>query len=127
MNYTFTDNAPVAKQYYRLRQADMDNHGKYSNIVLIHGDKPLILTIDGLFPNPANNMVNVLIYTPGHDKIMLLITDITGKTVQQLAGNIATGSNTIMMYISNLSQGAYTLKVISKTTGKSAEGSFIKQ
>ena len=65
LNYTFTDNNPAGtKQYYRLRQVDIDNHGKYSSIVLIRGDKPLTLAIGGLFPNPANNIMNVIIDAP---------------------------------------------------------------
>ena len=128
LNYTFTDNIPAgAKQYYRLRQVDIDNHGKYSSIVLIRGDKPLTLAIGGLFPNPANNIMNVIIDAPVRNNITLVITDIAGKIVKQQPANVETGSNTITMNISNLANGTYTVKVVCKADGESAVSSFIKQ
>ncbi|MEP6952141.1 MAG: T9SS type A sorting domain-containing protein [Ginsengibacter sp.] len=128
LNYTFTDNNPAGtKQYYRLRQVDIDNHGKYSNILLIRGNKPLTLEIGGLFPNPANNIMNVIIGAPASNDVTLVITDIAGKTVKQQPANIEAGSNTIPMNIYNLAKGTYTVKVVSKADGQSAVSSFIKQ
>ncbi|MEI9910430.1 MAG: hypothetical protein WDO71_12635 [Bacteroidota bacterium] len=83
------------KQYYRLKQVDIDNRSKLSNIVLITGAKPLTLAIAGVFPNPANAEVNVIIDAPGRDNVTLVVTDIYGKNVKQRAANVETGSNTI--------------------------------
>ena len=128
LNYTFIDNNPAgAKKYYRLRQVDIDNHAKYSNIVLIRGDKPLTLTIGGLFPNPANHILNVVIDAPVRNEITLVITDMAGKIVKQQPANVETGSNTITMNISNLANGTYTVKAVCKTSCESVVSSFIKQ
>ena len=73
LSYIFNDNNITGSlQFYRLRQVDFDNHSKLSNIVRIKGEKPVTLTIDGLFPNPASNVVNVLINAPNKDKVTLI-------------------------------------------------------
>ncbi len=116
LSYTFTDNNVTgSRQYYRLRQVDFDNHSKLSNIVRIKGDNSETLKIDGLFPNPASNMVNVLIAAPNKDKVTLAVTDITGRTMIQQPVSIETGSNTIQINVSRLTKGAYTVKLVSGT------------
>jgi hypothetical protein len=128
LNYIFRDNNPAGvKQYYRLRQVDIDNHSSYSNIVLIRGDKPLILAIGGLYPNPSSDVMNVIINSPARDNMRLLITDIAGKIVKQQAANVETGSNLIMMNINDLPNGTYTIKVVSNSDFESAVSNFIKQ
>jgi hypothetical protein len=128
LNYAFTDNnVNGSKQYYRLRQVDFDNHSKLSNIVLIKGDKPVTLMIDGLFPNPANSLVNVMIAAPNKDYVTLVITDIAGRTVIQLLLNVETGSNTIPVDISRLTNGTYMVKLICSSNCESAVGKFVKQ
>jgi hypothetical protein len=128
LNYTFTDNNVTgSRQYYRLRQVDFDNQSKLSSIVLIKGDKLVSLTIDGLFPNPASTSVNVMIATPNKDKVTLVVTDIAGKSVIQQLVNAETGSNTIPVDISRLSNGIYMVKLICSSNCESTVGKFVKQ
>lgn len=128
LNYAFTDNNVIgSRQYYRLRQVDFDNHSKLSNIVLIKGDKPVTLMIDGLFPNPARTLVNVLIAAPNKDKVTLVITDIAGRIVIQLVLNVETGSSTIPVDISRLSNGTYLVKLVCESNCEGVVGKFVKQ
>jgi len=133
LNYSFTDNNPVSnKQYYRLRQIDNDNRSKFSNIVLIKGDKPVVLTIDGVFPNPASSTVNVIVATPYRDRVTLVVTDISGRTVAQKVVNVETGSNTIPVGISQLTNGSYLVKLVCVANPiaigcEMAIGRFVKQ
>jgi hypothetical protein len=128
LNYAFTDNSGTgSRQYYRLRQVDIDGHSKLSNIVLIKGDKPLTLTIDGLFPNPASSVVNVLIAAPNKDKATLIITDITGRVVIRQALNVETGSSTIQVDINRLTKGDYMLKLVCSSNCESTVSKFVKQ
>ena len=121
LNYTFRDNNFAGlKQFYRLRQVDIDSHSKYSNIVLIRGDKPMTLVIGGLFANPAIDIMNVIINAPGRDDLKLTIMDITGKILRQQPANVETGSNIISINVSNLPRGTYVVKVISEANGESA-------
>jgi hypothetical protein len=128
LNYTFTDNNPIgSKQYYRLRQVNFDGNSKLSNIVLIKGDKPVILTIDGLFPNPANSLVNVLIAAPNKDKVTLVVTDIAGRKVIEQVVSVETGTNTIPVDINRLTNGTYMVKMICSSNCENAVGKFVKQ
>jgi hypothetical protein len=126
--YGFTDNNVTGdRQYYRLRMVSLNNNSKLSNVVLIKGDKPVTLMIDGLFPNPANSVVNVLIGSPGHDKVSLLVTDMSGKTVVQQATELESGSNTIPVDISRLANGTYMVKLVCSNNCETAAGKFVKQ
>lgn len=128
LNYSFTDNNPTGnKQYYRLRQVDLDNQGRMSQIVLIRGSKPGSLLIDGLFPNPANSQVNILIVAPARSKETLNISDMSGRIVQQQTVNVETGSNTIRVDISNLGSGAYLVRMGCKDGCEGRPVKFIKQ
>lgn len=130
LNYTFDDNSPAIskKQYYRLNQKDIDGHSKLSNIVLINGDKPKTLGIGGLFPNPASTQVNVIIDAPQRDKVTLVVTDMTGKTVKQQLANVGIGSNTVRLDIANLAGGSYLIKLICGSSDcETAVSKFNKQ
>ena len=128
LNYTFVDNAPAGnKQYYRLRQLDFDGRSKLSNVVMIKGDKPVILTIEGLFPNPANSLVNVQVAAPVRDKVTLAVVDITGRTVLQKVIALETGSNTIPVDISQLTNGSYMVRLVCSGNCETAVGRFVKQ
>lgn len=128
LSYTFSDNTPTGiKQYYRLRQIDISGYSKLSNVVLIKGIKAVSLTIGGLFPNPANTEINVLIDAPARDKVTLIITDATGKSVIQRAVNVEAGSNTIAVNINALTNGTYLVKLICNSNCETAIGKFVKQ
>lgn len=122
LNYTVTDyNVTGIRQYYRLRQVDIDNRSDFSNIILIEGEKPSGLTIDRLFPNPVSTTVNVQISSPDKDKITVLITDMAGRVVMQKVMNVEAGINTVPVDISQLNKANYMLKV---TTAKGPTKSF---
>jgi hypothetical protein len=128
LNYAYTDNNVTgSKQYYRLRQVNIDGNSKFSNVVQIKGAKPELLTIDGFFPNPASLLVNVLIDAPNKDKVTVLITDIAGRTMIRQTVNIETGSNTIPVDITTLSGGTYLVKLVCSINTESTVGKFVKQ
>ncbi len=120
LTYTFSDNnLNGSRQYYRLRQVDFDNYSKLSNIVWIRGEKPVTLMIDGLFPNPASSVVNVLVAAPIKDKVTLVVSDLAGRTMIQLSVSLETGSNTIPIDISHLTRGNYMVKLVCGTGNNS--------
>jgi hypothetical protein len=129
ISYTFDDNNPVGKkQYYQLRQKDIDGRSRLSNIITINGDKPTSLGIGGLYPNPARSTVNVMIDAPQRDDITVLITDMSGKTVKQKQANVDIGSNTIPVEIGSLSSGSYLVKLVCRSSDcQTATAKFNKQ
>jgi hypothetical protein len=130
LNYTFDDNSPLGakRSYYRLRQVDIDSRSKLSNIVVINGDKPKITGITGVFPNPANDLVNVIIDAPRRENVTVVVMDLSGRTVSQKTANIETGSNTVPVDIAGLAKGSYFVKVVSLSAdSESAVSKFVKQ
>jgi Secretion system C-terminal sorting domain len=119
LNYNYTCNSVTASKqyYYRLKQIDFDNHSKFSNIVRIKRDISEAVTIDGLFPNPANTVVNVLVTTPAKNKISLVVSDIAGKTMIQQPAAVETGANTIQLDINRLAKGSYIVKLAAGDNG----------
>lgn len=128
LNYTFTDHHQNSdRQYYRLRQVDFDGRSTVSNVVLIKRKNPLLLRIEGIFPNPASTMVHVQIAGPEEDRATLIITDITGKTLIQQAVHVETGSHSQAIDISSLPAGTYLMKLICSNECESEVSRFVKQ
>lgn len=127
LSYRFTDNTVSGiKQYYRLRQEDLDGRSKLSNIVLIRNERATDVMIDGLFPNPANNVVNVLVAAPARTKLTVLVTDMTGRMVMQQISNVETGSNTIQLNVAGLTNGTYLVHLVCENGCKPAPAKFVK-
>lgn len=64
-----------------------------------------------IFPNPSNEKV-VLNYTlKSTENVVIKISDVTGKIVNELKPNGVIGNNKQELNISNLSQGIYTITI----------------
>lgn len=111
--YQFTDNTPQGeKQFYRLRQVDMDGNTKLSNVIMINGDRATSMAITNLYPNPAKDVVNLVIGSPSVDNGMIIISDFAGKVVLKQNVTLGTGTNAVSFNISNLANGQYMVKLV---------------
>lgn len=127
LNYTFTDNAVTGdKQFYRLRQIDFDGRVKISNIVLLKSDKPTVITIDGIFPNPAVTVVNLRVSSPQKDKVQMVIVDMNGRLMMHRQLTVDVGSNTLPVDVSALAGGNYMVRMIS-SNGEVTTAKLVKQ
>lgn len=127
LDYAFTDNNVTgARQYYRLRQVDFDNRSKLSNIVLLKSDKPNVITLNGMFPNPAATVVNLMLSSPVKDKVQLVVTDMNGRIMMVRQLNVEMGSNTLPVNVAALAGGTYMVKMVS-STGEVSTGKLLKQ
>jgi len=103
-NYAFVDGQPPPSlDYYRLKVIDNDGNYGYSKILPVRYNTPSTLT---LFPNPANNVVNIQLHLPP-GPVLLQVFDAAGQRVRttllQSLGN--TLSTTVD--ISSLAKGLY--------------------
>ncbi len=80
-----------------------------------------------LYPNPVKNVLNVKIASSPNDKVTLLVTDITGRTIINKATNAGGGERVIQMNVRHLSAGTYFLKAICGSGCESAVKKFEKQ
>ncbi len=128
LTYSFVDNTPVgAKQYYRLRQVDLNGGSKLSNVVMIKGERPSTVVLDGLYPNPATSVVNVLVGAPGRDRVTVVVLDVTGRVMSQQLFAVEAGSNTIPVNVAGLTSGMYMVKLVCSSNCEAGTSRFIKQ
>lgn len=110
--YTFTDEQPLAgKNYYRLRQLDLDGAYAFSEVRLLEYNRTA--TQLSVFPNPANSLLQIRGYSSGE---RIEIFTAAGKKVSDF--NWTTNGQ---INISNLQQGSYVIKVANKVAR------FVKQ
>jgi hypothetical protein len=128
LSYSFADaNVPAGKQLYRLRQLDLNGQGKLSSVVIIRGDKALGLAVDGIFPNPVQDITSMLVVAPQRGWVTLVANDIDGRTVGTRLVQVETGNNTVQWNIGHLSAGLYTLRAIDAAGQVSAPVRLVKQ
>jgi len=112
LTYTFTDvNAAKGISQYRLKQVDIDNKSKYSEIRSVIGYGQKVKTV--VYPNPSSDgRVNVVFDDTKESKDITLI-DAIGQTVKQWKK--VTGNNIL---IDNLTPGMYSLRIVIPATGE---------
>jgi Secretion system C-terminal sorting domain len=128
LTYTFADdNFTGTIQYYRLRQVDLNNQGRYTAVVKIKGEQAAAFSIDGIAPNPVQNSLTASISSPTKTLVNLQVTDMTGRILQQRKVTVAEGTNVIPINVASLGSGIYLLKVIYPDNNQMPAVKFIKQ
>jgi len=128
VDYSFDDkNINGEKQFYRIKQVDLDHKGKLSQVVMITGEKPLSLKLRRLFPNPANIQLSAIIESPINQRIKMMVTDLAGKILEQKSLQVGVGSNTVSIDAGKLAAGSYILKMNCETGCQSEMMKFLKQ
>jgi hypothetical protein len=113
LSYSYSDvNATKGMTQYRIRQVDIDQKSKYSEVRAVRGDGQSGKTI--VYPNPGvgGGRINVVFEDANGTRDLSLI-DINGRLEKQWK-NI-TNNN---LQIENLTPGMYNLKVIVRETGE---------
>ena len=114
--YLFTDEHPKEKNYYRLKQMDMDGHVSFTHAVYISLSPENQVII---YPNPATGFVKIIGINPRQIQ-EVEIFDLTGDRIENL---VLSNSNTID--ISTIDKGVYLLK-IKKINGDIIIKRFVK-
>ncbi|MBK6936811.1 MAG: T9SS type A sorting domain-containing protein [Chitinophagaceae bacterium] len=111
-DYQFADLFPAAgRNYYRLKQADIDGHSEYSYVVFVQNDSKQMGLIT-VFPNPVNSgslKINLLVSLS--DTYGIKIYDATGKLVITKSAYCLAGKNEIELNVSKLTRGTYSLRI----------------
>ncbi len=129
LTYNFTDGNIIksATQYYKLRQVDINNQSRYTDIVRIKGEQVAIFTIDGIAPNPVQNILTASISSPSKSIINLQVWDMMGRMIQQQQVIVQEGNNVIPVNVSSLGSGVYLLKAIFTDNNQIPAIKFVKQ
>ena len=100
---------------------DIDGEFTYSNIVVVNYNTSTNLF--KIFPNPANNILNVMIYGT-NENATLQIMDMTGRKIREQQINL-NGNTFFSIDISNLAKGTYNLLL--KSGSMNEQKKFVKE
>lgn len=123
--YTYDDNNYTGSvMYYRLKQVDKNGQFKYSDIVTIKKETPQerMVIINN---NPFRDNLSISVATTEPSKVLVNITDVTGKLMYTKTINTLAGSVLVKPETNNLSAGIYMIQV--NINGKIVTKKVIKQ
>lgn len=112
--YSLVDFNPYqGTSYYRLKQTDFDQRVTYSRIEEVNIESEHDYSFQ-IFPNPANDMINVQFYANNPGVSIVDIAEVNGKYVLSEKLDVSEGINKATINISSLSKGTYFITVHSK-------------
>lgn len=117
-SYKFTDESAFAgKNYYRLRQIDMNGEFTYTDAIevdlMLAGD----FVIYQNYPNPFNPSTTIKFNLPSMAKVNITVFDIMGSEVASILDKEMTqGSHSVEFNASNLASGSYLYTISATTT-----------
>jgi hypothetical protein len=122
ISYSFAHNLPSkGYNYYRIKMIDRDNKAKYSQVRSVNN---LGLNEISVAPNPVTSTMKVNINADKADAAVVVISDMSGKTVLSNTFSVAAGDNTIPVNTAKLNAGSYIIKV--QLNGDVQMSKFIK-
>jgi parallel beta-helix repeat protein len=128
ITYNFNDVRPlIGSGYYRLKQIDKDGKVTFSKVVLLKGAKVTEMVIASLYPNPVSRTLNLVIAAPAIDEMRVVLTDLSGKIVQQKLLKTIIGDNKIAFDVQQLAAGTYLLKLVCNSGCETGVQKFVKQ
>jgi type IX secretion system substrate protein len=112
LTYTYTDLNPTKGiSQYRIRQIDIDNRSKLSEIRAVRGNGQKAKTI--VYPNPSSDGKVNIIFDDVNGTRDVSVADISGRIVKQIKG--ITNNNIV---VDNLVAGIYTVRIVNTGTGE---------
>jgi YVTN family beta-propeller protein len=114
LEYPFTDAGfSGSKQYYRLRQVDLDGRSKFSAVLLLRSDAPPGLNLLQAYPNPTSARLFVQLSTPVRAAVQIQVRSITGQLIRSTMIAAEAGFNTGWIDLQGLAAGTYLVQAIS--------------
>lgn len=130
LNYNYTDaDTRGDRQYYRLRQIDLDGNETYSAIVKITGPiNAEAFNLVNLRPNPTSGPgVKLSLQMFAKDDVTLTITDKFGRVVKTWMAHLEAGLNVLTIDVNKIIAGSYILSGHLIKTRKSFFTKLVKQ
>lgn len=89
--------------------------------------EPIPQPSTGIYPNPTNSILNVVLNLTGAGPVQFRIYDAAGKLVKQVQVNLSSGLTRTVLDLNKLSTGMYILKVSNATNLEVMAEKFVKQ
>lgn len=117
-DYNFIDTKPLSgNNFYRLKMADANGLYTYSSTIVVKSIKSAVFNV---YPNPVINNITVSFTAANVSKYTIVVTDINGRIVKNIAGTAVAGANTANISMQNLAEGSYLLTVNYDADNKSS-------
>ena len=112
--FDITDENPSpGKNYYRLKIIDVDGKVNYSNVVVLT-QKTAHFELLSLNPNVVSSQTAILkINTPVKEPVTIVLSDFSGRFIQNQAVNLQVGLNQIPVQAVGLAAGIYHVTIYS--------------
>jgi hypothetical protein len=88
--------------------------------------EPLPSPSTGIYPNPAQGIINVILNMPVNTPVTFSIYDAAGQLVQKIQQTAIAGSSRTILNIDKLSSGVYVLKVSTSANPEFLVQRFVK-
>lgn len=98
--------------YYRLKQLDKDGKTSFSKIISIKARKLTKAEVTSIYPNPATTTANLTLEAIEDCKVLIELTDVTGKKLFVQNQNAKKGSNFFTLSLKTIQNGNYLVHVI---------------
>ncbi len=109
LNYTFLDQDPFTRTYYRLKITQKDGSTKLSQWIVLQRENSNNKQLQ-VYPNPTKHSVQIqFLATQGNST--LKITDLLGRTVLEKNMTTVEGQNQYTLDLSTLSSAVYLLSL----------------
>ncbi|RYY88110.1 MAG: HYR domain-containing protein, partial [Chitinophagaceae bacterium] len=126
LQYSFTDSSfNGLRQFYRLRQEDLDGHFHYSHAILLTRAQAGVEF--EVFPSPARTQVFIRMQVAGDGRYTIQLSDMRGRNVSTQQRQLARGSNTLALPLAGLAAGTYLVEVLDEKGNRVGSKLMIKE
>jgi hypothetical protein len=112
--YNLIDNQLIDGEFtyhYQLRQVDFDGTSTLSDVITIKLDQQIVRNVD-MYPNPANELVNIRIDGKAGDQIKGYLMDNTGKLVTTIVNTLLNQNSEMFRFdVTNIPSGVYMVNI----------------
>jgi hypothetical protein len=99
--------------------------GAPSDNLIVAGIDETTFTAVNLYPNPADEELNVSFQAINNEKMTIVLTDLTGKIIQTNIIQANEGENLVMLNTSDFAKGVFFVNLISGTSRTTLQ--FVKK
>ncbi len=107
-NYTLTDEKPLIRGYYRLRNIDFDGKVQLSNVIVLERKRGGF-GFAAVYPIPTNEGITVDYETETAEEVTFRVIDVLGQVLSTQVQAATKGINTVLIDLSNYPNGNYVL------------------
>lgn len=127
VNYTTTDNGPVAQvTYYRIRQTDLKGGESFSSVVKYNSANVNNNTLN-LYPTPFTSQLHLNFTSLKNESFTVTLYTAEGLVLQRIAVMARKGNNLVEFNTVQLKQGTYLVTVVNNDGSTRLSQKTVKQ